>query len=255
VGRQVASYLAAQESARALAEARQFEAFNRRFAFVLHDIKNLVSQLSLMVANAEKHADNPEFQKDMMATVQESVTKMKALLERLHSETDRQAEDQTDIGAVLEEVVGRKRQTGQELTLHRPQETLWVRGEPERLTNVFEHLVQNAVDAVDGNGRVEVRVVDQEASVRVEVADTGPGMDPEFIRNHLFRPFRSKKSGGYGIGAYESRQIVLEAGGSLDVHSKVGEGTTVLINLRKVASSSSRPESETTSHGGELESQ
>ena len=84
VGRQGASYLAERASAKALAEAQQFEEFNRRFAFVLHDIKNLVSQLSLLVQNAEKHKDNPRFQKDMLDTVEESVEKMKSLLVRLH---------------------------------------------------------------------------------------------------------------------------------------------------------------------------
>ena len=56
-------------SQEALANAQRFEEFNRRFAFILHDIKNLVSQLSLLARNAERHADNPEFRADMVATL------------------------------------------------------------------------------------------------------------------------------------------------------------------------------------------
>src|SRR5690606_3473343 len=72
VGRQVASYLAEAQSQEALSEARRFDEFNRRFAFIMHDIKNLVSQLSLVARNAERHADNPEFRVDMVATLKNS---------------------------------------------------------------------------------------------------------------------------------------------------------------------------------------
>ena len=82
-GRQAASSLAEAQGQEALAKAQRFDEFNRRFAFILHDIKNLVSQLSLLARNAERHADNPEFRADMIATLQSSVGKMNDLLARL----------------------------------------------------------------------------------------------------------------------------------------------------------------------------
>ena len=86
VGRQAASYLAQEETSKALAEARQFEAFNKRFAFVVHDIKNLVSQLSLILSNAARHRANKAFQDDMIETVRQSVEKMNRMLKQLHAE-------------------------------------------------------------------------------------------------------------------------------------------------------------------------
>src|SRR5690606_16925250 len=82
-GSQAASQLAQQEAANALMVARQFESFNRMSTFVVHDLKNLVLQLSLMNANAARHKDNPEFQADMLETVDYSVQKMKIMLQKL----------------------------------------------------------------------------------------------------------------------------------------------------------------------------
>src|SRR4029077_20341764 len=82
-GIQAASYIAEARSQQALANAQRFDEFNRRFAFIMHDIKNLVSQISLVARNAERHAENPEFRADMVATLQSSVKKMNDLLARL----------------------------------------------------------------------------------------------------------------------------------------------------------------------------
>jgi putative PEP-CTERM system histidine kinase len=234
VGSQVASYLAEQSATLSLVEARQFEAFNRRFAFVLHDIKNLVSQLSLMTANAEKHAGNPEFQRDMLLTVQESVSKMKGLLERLHGTAVSQAGEGTDVITLLEGTAERKKRAGVAVILNAPGERLMVRGEADSLANVFEHVIQNAQDAMAEAGTgapVTIDVVERQDKVEVVVTDQGTGMDEDFVRNQLFRPFRSTKTGGYGIGAYESREIVREAGGEFDVDSAPGRGTRIIIRL------------------------
>ena len=236
VGRQVASYLAEQAAVRSLVEARQFEAFNRRFAFILHDIKNLVSQLSLMTANAQKHAGNPEFQRDMLLTVQESVTKMQALLQRLHGAASQQATAQTDAVKVLKDVVTHKTRAGADIALATAAQSIVVRGEGSQLANVFEHVIQNALDATAEAGKavpVEVDMIEHGDRAEIIIADQGKGMDSDFVKTQLFKPFRTTKSGGYGIGAYESREIVRECGGRFDVYSTPGTGTRVVINLYK----------------------
>ena len=236
VGRQVASYLAEQAAARSLVEARQFEAFNRRFAFILHDIKNLVSQLSLMTANAQKHAGNPEFQRDMLLTVQESVNKMQALLQRLHGTASHQATSQTDVVQVLKEVVDGKSRAGASIEFTAAVPSIVVRGDGGQLANVFEHVIQNALDATAEAGKsvpVEVEVIGHGDRAEIIIADQGKGMDSDFVKTQLFKPFRTTKAGGYGIGAYESREIVRESGGRFDVYSNPGAGTRVVINLYK----------------------
>jgi signal transduction histidine kinase len=101
----------------------------------------------------------------------------------------------------------------------------------ERLTAVISHLIDNALEAIDGEGRVTLRLFARGGDAVIEVEDCGVGMDEDFIRNELFRPFRTTKSGGYGIGAYESREFVQEAGGHMDVISTLGKGTIIRISL------------------------
>lgn len=232
VGRQAASYLAEQESARALVEARQFDEFNKRFAFVLHDIKNLVSQLSLMVNNAEKHKNNPEFQKDMLQTVSESVEKMNNLLVRLHEGGKKAAASVAiDLARFLRQVVDRNSRSNGRLRFSSAADGIAVVIDEERLGAVMAHVIDNALDAIDGHGTVEVRLVSSGREAVIEVEDNGCGMDADFVRDELFKPFRSSKGGGYGIGAFESREYVREQGGRLDVQSEPGVGTRVTIRL------------------------
>ena len=68
--------------------------------------------------------------------------------------------------------------------------------------------------------------------VVVKFIDTGCGMDEDFIRNNLFRPFKSTKGKkGMGIGVYEAREIINALGGSIEVESKVDTGTCFTVTL------------------------
>lgn len=211
VGRQTASYLAEQESARALVEARQFDEFNKRFAFVLHDIKNLVSQLSLMVKNAEKHKNNPEFQGDMLRTVSESVEKMNNHLVRLHEGGKKAAASAAiDLSRFLRKIVERNARSNGRLHFASAADGIAVVIDEERLGAVMAHVIDNALDALGDDGTVQVRLVSRGREAVIEVEDNGSGMDADFVRDELFKPFRSSKGGGYGIGAFESREYVRE---------------------------------------------
>ncbi len=234
LGRQIASYLAEQSSEKALAEARQFDEFNRKFAFIMHDIKNLASQLSLIVKNADKHAGNPEFQRDMILTVRDSVEKMHSLLTRLNRL--RESDQRSDLVAVnlpeiLTKMVDTRYRGKTNLTFSCQSADIDVRADVTQLETVFGHLLQNAFEAVGDKGQVSLSLTEQDGWVAVAVADTGPGMDDVFVREELFKPFRTTKESGYGIGAYEARQIVRMFGGRLDVESKVGQGTVMTVRL------------------------
>jgi len=230
--RQAASTLAEAHGQQALTTARAFEDFNRRFAFILHDVKNLVSQLSLLTRNAERHADNPEFRADMIETLKSSVGKMNDLLARLAPAPSAVARDGAVAFAlrpVLAAAVTGKR-AGHEVRLLGPT-ALRVRGDPGGLEQAIAHLLQNAVDASPTHEPVTVHVAEGSERVRIEITDRGCGMDPEFVRQRLFQPFASTKSGGFGIGAYEARSLVEGMGGSLAVDSRVGAGTRFTIDL------------------------
>lgn len=238
VSQQVASYLAEQEAEKALAEARQFEEFNKKFAFIMHDIKNLASQLSLMVKNADKHAGNPEFQKDMVLTVRDSVEKMQTLLTRLNRLKEPGASKERQIlnlRPMVEKLVADSPRTNVTLTIRCQLDEATVAADPQQMEAVFGHLLQNALDAVGGAGTVTVSLAGQDDWVIVTVADDGCGMDEEFIREELFKPFRTTKDGGYGIGAYESLQVVRGHGGRIEVDSAPGRGTTIAVWLPRAA--------------------
>ncbi|RED16868.1 XrtA/PEP-CTERM system histidine kinase PrsK [Parasphingopyxis lamellibrachiae] len=235
-GRQAASYLAEASSQDALAEARRFDEFNRRFAFILHDIKNLVSQLSLVARNAERHADNPEFRADMIATLQDSVGKMNDLLARLAPKERRRSEAPrpTGVRKLAEQLAEQKGDAHPVHIAAGPEFHAMV--DPVRLETALTHLVQNAIDASAPDTPVCLTVDGDREAVRIAIEDRGVGMDAEFVREKLFRPFSSSKSGGFGIGAFEARSLVAEMGGTVDVDSREGEGTCFTISLPAAAS-------------------
>jgi len=232
VGRQVASYLAEKQSQEALANAAQFDAFNRRFAFIIHDLKNLVSQLSLIARNAEKHADNPEFQRDMLLTLTASVDKMNAMLAKLNrtSEVPR-SDEAVDVGQVLNEVARAKQAHHANLTIACDLDGCRVRGDRDKLEQVFAHLIQNAIDACDAGQEVRVAGRRDADTLVVDIEDRGCGMSEEFVRKDLFKPFTSTKDSGFGIGAYEARSFIVAMGGRMDVVSRLEEGTRIRVTL------------------------
>ena len=228
---QLASYLAEQAGQQALMDASRFDEFNRRMAFVMHDIKNLVSQLSLLAANAEKHADNPAFRADMLVTLRNSADKLGALLARLGRYGSGQVSDLAaiDLTGLARTVTDRFRASHPvSLTRDAP---VMVRGNREGLEQALIHLVQNAIDASEPGYPVLIDVVSDGLHGTVEVVDTGCGMSPEFVRTGLFKPFVSSKPGGFGIGAFEARELVRAMGGRVAVESREGLGTRFALSL------------------------
>jgi putative PEP-CTERM system histidine kinase len=230
-GNQAASYLAQHEAANALMVARQFESFNRMSTFVVHDLKNLVSQLSLLLSNAEKHKQNPEFQQDMVETVYLSVQKMKRLLEKLSGSDSVETPVPLSIASLLQEAVKSKSIAEPKPVLEVQDSSLTVYANLSRLERVVGHLIQNAIEATPRTGLVRIRLQREQDFAIVEIKDTGHGMSEEFIREKLFKPFVSTKSAGMGIGVFESKEYVSELGGKLEVTSSKSDGTVFRIHL------------------------
>ncbi|PSJ37758.1 XrtA/PEP-CTERM system histidine kinase PrsK [Allosphingosinicella deserti] len=230
-GIQAASYLAEARSQEALANAQRFDEFNRRFAFILHDIKNLVSQLSLVARNAERHADNPAFRQDMIATLQSSVKKMNDLLARLSRSTSGEGDTPrpTSLGHILSALAEAKKRVHPVEVAAQPGLVSVV--DPRALEQAINHLLQNAIDASDAGTPVLLRLRAEGGEALIEVIDTGAGMSADFVRSRLFQPFASTKDGGFGVGAFEARTLVGAIGGRVDVASVEGAGTCFTIVL------------------------
>ena len=224
-GIQAASYIAEARSQQALADSRRFDEFNRRFAFILHDIKNLVSQLSLVARNAERHADNPEFRADMIATLQSSVKKMNDLLARLSPGAVREGEPIRPVSLERAAASVAAAKSHQHPVIVAGEPGLWAKADPAALEQALSHLVQNAVEASPPGRPVEIRYAESGGDALVEVIDRGHGMSAEFVRTRLFQPFASTKEQGFGIGAYEARALVTAMGGRIEVDSREGEGS------------------------------
>jgi putative PEP-CTERM system histidine kinase len=230
-GRQAGIFLARMRAAEALLEARKFEAFNRMSAFVVHDLKNIVTQLSLMMKNAKRLQHNPEFQQDMLATVDNALEKMRQLMLQLREgEAPAGGRLGVDLAALAQRLQHGAQSRGRTLDVEVVQ-PVKARGHEQRLERVVGHVVQNALDATPADKRVWLRVERAVGQARITVGDDGCGMSADFIANRLFKPFNTTKSGGMGIGAYESAQYLRELGGSISVHSEPGRGTVVTMQV------------------------
>lgn len=240
VGRQAASYVALVQATEALAEGRQFEAFNRLSSYVVHDLKNLVAQLSLVISNAEKHGRNPAFMEDALKTIGNSVAKMNRLLAQLRRDRLTEvARDRVDMSVVATRIVETCAERKPSPLFEQIERGLWVMADPERLAAVLQHLVQNAQEATPMDGVVRLRLYREGDWAVVEVEDNGCGMDQTFIAERLFRPFDTTKgNAGMGIGVYETREFVRSRGGDLAVDSTPGRGSTFRIRLPLIGNSS-----------------
>lgn len=230
IGRHAASFLAEQQAIRALTEAHQFDRFNRRTAFIMHDIKNVVSQLSLIAGNIPRHGDKPAFREDLAMAINQAVGRMKQLLECLRDDGVAKVEP-VAIKAVLQNLVAMTADGRAVLEVEANADALRVPAQEERLRAMVSHLLQNAVEATDDGKRVCLSLGRSRDNCLIEVSDDGTGMTPAFVADELFKPFRSTKSSGLGIGAYQCREYARELGGDIEVISSPGAGTTMRIVL------------------------
>jgi putative PEP-CTERM system histidine kinase len=235
-GRQVAAHLSQYHADRQLSEARQFEAFNRLTAFVMHDLKNLIAQQSLMVKNAARHKGNPEFFEDAMATIDNSVARMNKLLQQLQTGDEAGPARIVNVATCIRDAI-RKCEGREPVPLFdEPDAEVKAYVDGDRLTTILAHLIRNAQDATVSKGRdsgsVTINIARDNGSALIRVADNGCGMEEEFVRHRLFRPFDTTKgSQGMGVGAYQARAFIVASGGLMHVDSEPGAGTTMRIQL------------------------
>ena len=157
---------------------------------------------------------NPEFQRDMLATVQNVVEHMNKLMLQLRTgATPVEKPRPTDLEGIVRRVASAKSDHRATVGLDLAS-GICTLGDEDRLEHVIGHLVQNAQDATMDRGEVSVRLFRDGRMAVIEIADTGIGMKPEFIRDRLFKPFETTKTAGMGIGVYESSQYVTSLGGT-----------------------------------------
>ena len=233
---QVSSFIFHHEAASEVAENAQFAAFSRMSAFVVHDLKNVLAQIELILANAQQHKHNPEFIDDTFETLEYTKARMDKMLAQL---TEKQQSQSAKTGSyplssIIEEVIS-KRCAGLSPTPQlRVESEVPVIIDAEKFANVVYHLVSNAQQATPDDGEVTIELHTDLVSEQqvVKIIDNGEGMTEAFIESRLFKPFDTTKgNAGMGIGAYDARNYLSSIQGSLNVNSELGKGSTFVLSI------------------------
>lgn len=218
-----------------LTATKEMEAFSKMSSFIMHDLKNLTNSLSLISQNARHNMDNPEFQRDTIKTIDGTVTRMKSVIEKL-SNLPRELElkkQLTDVGEFIEKSLMRLAIPAEkDITLKKNLAACPpVLIDPEAFEMVILNLILNAYEAIQVSGEISLSAFPEGGSVNLTVSDNGRGMTDEYVAASLFRPFKSTKRNGLGIGLYQCKSIVEAHGGSIEVKSSPGVGTSFSIKL------------------------
>jgi putative PEP-CTERM system histidine kinase len=216
-----------------LTEAGEMAAIAKVSSFVVHDLKNVAYTFSLMLENAEKYIGEEDFQRDLLKSIQNTVAKMNGLIMKLKAFPKMEAprSEAVDLAHVAAETA--RQFSGLKPGVNLLVETREARssGDAAEIGKVVLNLILNAADAVGDRGEIRVSTGVQDGLPYARVEDNGSGMNEYFLKNHLFRPFRTTKEGGLGIGLYQCSQIAESHGGRIDVTSQVGKGSTFTLYL------------------------
>lgn len=232
ISKQLGNFISLHEANDRLAESKQFDAFNRMSAFLVHDLKNVQGQLSLIGANAKKHRDNPEFINDVFETVESATNRLDKMLTQLRNKQVAQSKNtEQNINQLLEKVI-------EHCNVRQPKVTLEVVDDVRLVINgetfqsVIHHLIQNAQEACENNGWVKIHLSATLQDIIIKISDNGCGMSDDFIKTRLFKPFDTTKgNAGMGIGVFEAKQFFEGNAGSLEVSSNEGQGTIFTLTL------------------------
>jgi len=217
-----------------LIQIKEQETFHRLSSFIVHDLKNLVYTLSLSLQNARKYFDEPEFKKDLLDTISNSVSKMKVLMAKLSS-APRGLKinlQQIDLNNLINEVVDSTKLNSKDINIKKYFGDIPViKADKEQLKKVITNLMLNALEANGNRGEIKINTYSRNGWVVFSISDNGPGMDKEFKEKYLFKPFHSTKSKGLGIGLFQCKTIIDAHKGRIELESEKWKGCTFTVKL------------------------
>jgi len=239
------------------AETKQFQSFVRLSAVLTHDLKNAIEALSLTVSNMERHYDNEEFRADAMTSLTGATDNLKALVARLSNPVntlsgEHKRPQPVDLVPMLRRVIAliaEPARTQHDIVISLPNKLLALVDE-ERMQKVAENLMINALEAMsDKRGKLTISAgATEPGRVFFSITDTGQGMTERFIQERLFHAFATTKRRGVGLGLYTCREVVNANGGSIEVSSEPGVGTTFSVVLPSAAIDSGNAEQQRTAN-------
>jgi putative PEP-CTERM system histidine kinase len=215
-----------------LSRSKEMEAIQTMSTFFVHDLKNVASGLSLMMENLPLHYENPEFRNDALQAISKNVKKINDMcrgLSLLRQKIVLQP-TLTDLSQLMNSTVATL--NGWKTSIIQDLDSLpRVLVDPEQIQKVITNLILNANEATENRGEIRVGAKKEKDWVVLSVSDNGCGMSKEFIENSLFRPFKTTKRQGMGIGLFHSKMIVEAHQGRIEVESEEGKGTTFRVLL------------------------
>ena len=233
LGRHTARELHKNDLMAAQLEAREAHAFQSFATFVLHDLKNFASTLSLVARNATQHSTNPEFRQDAFASVLDTAEKMKRLCNSLRtfSQPTRADAAPRDLNRIVRDVAHELEATLEGRLDLKLESLPELQLDEEAIGSLVRNLVMNAVEAITAEGRIRVGTSVREGHVELMVRDDGTGIPGDFLAESIFQPFRTTKSTGLGIGLFQCKRVAEAHGGTVEITSREGAGTTVRVLL------------------------
>ncbi|MBU2894700.1 PEP-CTERM system histidine kinase PrsK [Colwellia sp. D2M02] len=232
LSKQLSNYLSLNEANARIAESKQFDAFNRMSAFLVHDLKNIQAQLGLINSNAIRHRNNPAFIDDVFETIESANERLDKVLNQLRNKQVAESEKKKiNIAEVIRQVISQRNIQLPNVSI----ETLidsTIEIDLETFSSVLNHLLQNAQEATNENGWVKINTEIIEGNLHIAIIDNGCGMSADFIKQRLFKPFDTTKgNAGMGIGVYEAKQFIESIGGNMQVTSFENKGTIFTLNI------------------------
>ncbi|MBI4683520.1 MAG: PEP-CTERM system histidine kinase PrsK [Nitrospirae bacterium] len=216
-----------------LIEAKEMEAMGRLSSFIIHDLKNAASMLSLLAQNAEEHIDNPDFQRDAIRSVSNTSEKIKGIIGKLKNLPVKRSLDfeNCDLGLCVKTAISELNLNGNSRLSYTESEHVKAKMDKNEIIKVIVNLIINAFDAAGRESEVKVSVGEEDGVAFIKVSDKGCGMSAEFIEKCLFKPFQTTKKKGLGIGLYQCKTIIEAHSGRIRVFSQEGKGTDFIVNL------------------------
>lgn len=215
--------------------SREMESFHKLSSFVVHDLKNSISMLSMLLQNAKDNMNDPNFQKTVLLTISDAVEGMKGLVTKISSPTKEMQLnlEKFDLGQVARDMlkeINTENFPNIRFNLNLNQETS-VFADKLQISKVLQNLIINAIESMPQGGEIDISLRAKDSLLCLAVSDSGVGISREFMKDKLFKPFQSTKKKGLGIGLYQSKEIVEAHGGRIEVESAEGKGTTFEVRL------------------------
>jgi two-component system sensor histidine kinase HydH len=238
LGAQIAVVLENSQGHMRIKERDRLAAMGEMAAGLAHEIRNPLGSIKAAVQLLQPDAQAGTVEADYLGIIAEEVDRLDRVVRSFldYARPGLGAAELIDPREAVERtiaIVRRDVPSSVELDLSSEGEVPWVRMDPAHLRQVVMNLVRNAVEAMDGRGRIAV-VVQRKATdvpaVEIVVRDSGPGIDSKLIPK-LFTPFVTTKVQGTGLGLAISQRLVASAGGRIELRTQSGRGTTFVIAL------------------------